>query len=87
MFDLFWKETNVQTINSRPTVLTFQSTVCKKIMEKLGQDSVDQHQRQVVCISQDSFYRELNEEDKNRAFKGQFNFDHPGDYFIYLLVY
>merc|ERR1712071_751333 len=37
-----------------------KSTVCSRIMEKLGQDEIDHRQRQVVCISQDSFYRELN---------------------------
>ncbi|CAB3372375.1 Hypothetical predicted protein [Cloeon dipterum] len=54
-----------------------KSTVCKRIMEKLGIDNVAYMQRQVVCISQDSFYRELNEEEKVRALKGNFNFDHP----------
>ncbi|XP_065346885.1 uridine-cytidine kinase isoform X1 [Cloeon dipterum] len=54
-----------------------KSTVCKRIMEKLGIDNVAYMQRQVVCISQDSFYRELNEDEKVRALKGNFNFDHP----------
>ncbi|KAG1706148.1 Uridine-cytidine kinase 2-B [Nymphon striatum] len=63
-----------------------KTTVCKKIMEKLGQDSVDQRQRQVICLSQDSFYRELTEEEKILASKGQFNFDHP-DAFDHELLY
>ncbi|RZF37972.1 hypothetical protein LSTR_LSTR005472 [Laodelphax striatellus] len=54
-----------------------KSTVCKRIMEKLGQVDVDQTERQVVCISQDSFYRELTPENKLKAAKGQYNFDHP----------
>nr|CAG4643912.1 EOG090X050I [Lepidurus arcticus] len=54
-----------------------KSTVCSKIMEKLGQDEMDHHQRQVVCISQDSFYRELNPTEILKASKGSFNFDHP----------
>jgi len=55
-----------------------KSTVCRRIMEKLGQDSMDHRQRQVVCISQDSFYKELDDEvDKAKAFKGMYNFDHP----------
>ncbi|XP_059484600.1 uridine-cytidine kinase-like isoform X2 [Neocloeon triangulifer] len=54
-----------------------KSTVCKRIMEKLGIDNVAYTQRQVVCISQDSFYRELNDEERIRAVKGNFNFDHP----------
>ena len=41
-----------------------KSTVCRKIMEKLGQDLVDNNQRRVVCISQESFYKVLNERDK-----------------------
>jgi len=54
-----------------------KSTVCSRIMEKLGQDEIDHRQRQVVCISQDSFYRELNPSEKLKAAKGLFNFDHP----------
>jgi len=54
-----------------------KSTVCKKIMEKLGQVEMDQTLRQVVCISQDSFYRKLTQAEIAKAEKGQFNFDHP----------
>ncbi|XP_060526756.1 uridine-cytidine kinase isoform X2 [Cylas formicarius] len=54
-----------------------KSTVCKRIMEKLGQVAVDDKQRQVVCLSQDSFYRELTPTEIAKAEKGQFNFDHP----------
>lgn len=46
-------------------------------MEKLGQVDMDHTQRQVVCISQDSFYRELTPIEISKAEKGQFNFDHP----------
>lgn len=46
-------------------------------MEKLGQVDMDHTQRQVVCISQDSFYRELSPTEITKAEKGQFNFDHP----------
>lgn len=53
-----------------------KSTVCSKIMEQLGQDNVVNRER-VVCISQDSFYRELSAEEKALAFKGNFDFDHP----------
>ena len=55
-----------------------QSTVCSKIMELLGQKDVDRKQRQVVIVSQDSFYKNLNEEEKELASKGLYNFDHPG---------
>lgn len=46
-------------------------------MEKLGQVDMDHMQRRVVCISQDSFYRELTPAEKLKAEKGQYNFDHP----------
>uniref|UniRef100_A0A336MKH4 uridine/cytidine kinase n=1 Tax=Culicoides sonorensis TaxID=179676 RepID=A0A336MKH4_CULSO len=54
-----------------------KSTVCKKIMEALGQADMDHKERQVVTISQDSFYRELTPAEKSKAEKGLFNFDHP----------
>jgi len=47
-------------------------------MEQLGQVDVDHTQRQVVTVSQDSFYRELTPAERAKAEKGQFNFDHPG---------
>uniref|UniRef100_A0A8D3C9C4 uridine/cytidine kinase n=1 Tax=Scophthalmus maximus TaxID=52904 RepID=A0A8D3C9C4_SCOMX len=54
-----------------------KSSVCEKIMELLGQNKIDHHQRQVVILSQDSFYKVLTPEQKAKALKGQFNFDHP----------
>ncbi|KAI9547109.1 UMP-CMP kinase [Dissostichus eleginoides] len=54
-----------------------KSTVCAKIMELLGQNKVDHRQRKVAIISQDSFYRVLTAEQKGKALKGQYNFDHP----------
>nr|XP_020473994.1 uridine-cytidine kinase 2-B [Monopterus albus] len=54
-----------------------KSSVCEKIMELLGQNKIDHHQRQVVILSQDSFYKVLTPEQKAKAQKGQFNFDHP----------
>ncbi|MEE6505443.1 hypothetical protein FKM82_005526, partial [Ascaphus truei] len=53
------------------------STVCEKIMELLGQNEVDHRQRKVVILSQDRFYKVLRPEQKARALKGQYNFDHP----------
>lgn len=55
-----------------------QSTVCAKIMELLGQNKVDHRQRKVAIVSQDSFYRVLTPDQKAKALKGQYNFDHPG---------
>jgi len=54
-----------------------KSTVCKTIMSRLAEHEVKNLEKQVVSISQDSFYRELNEEESILAAKGQFNFDHP----------
>ncbi|XP_044595317.1 uridine-cytidine kinase-like [Cotesia glomerata] len=54
-----------------------KTTVCNRIMEKLGQVDMDQTERKVVCISQDSFYRNLTPAEIILAEKGQFNFDHP----------
>lgn len=54
-----------------------KSTVCQRIMEKLGQQHKEQTERRVVCISQDSFYRALTTSERLRAERGQFNFDHP----------
>lgn len=55
-----------------------QSTVCEKIMELLGQNEVDHHQRKLIILSQDRFYKVLTAEQKAKALKGQYNFDHPG---------
>ncbi|XP_029939058.1 uridine-cytidine kinase 2-A [Salarias fasciatus] len=54
-----------------------KSSVCSKIMEVLGQNEIDHHHRQVAILSQDSFYKVLTSEQKAKALKGQFNFDHP----------
>ncbi|XP_043201282.1 uridine-cytidine kinase 2-B-like [Amphibalanus amphitrite] len=55
-----------------------KSTVCKRIMERLGQEAIEQEHRRVVCISQDSFYRNLSSHQSELARRGQINFDHPG---------
>ncbi|XP_029469949.1 uridine-cytidine kinase 1 [Rhinatrema bivittatum] len=54
-----------------------KSTVCEKIMELLGQNEVEQRQQKVVILSQDRFYKALTAEQKAKALKGQYNFDHP----------
>jgi uridine kinase len=35
-------------------------------------------ERQIITLSQDSFYRNLNEKESEQAKQGMFNFDHPG---------
>ncbi|XP_017463519.1 PREDICTED: probable uridine-cytidine kinase, partial [Rhagoletis zephyria] len=86
-----------------------KSTVCSKIMEKLGpldpknsnnssssttstttsssSAYLSANQKRVICISQDSFYRKLNEEDRAMVAKGLFNFDHPAAFDVPLLVH
>merc|ERR1712003_344087 len=54
-----------------------KSTVCDLLMEKLGQHEVNMDEKQVVHLSQDSFYRELTHAESEKAKKGMFNFDHP----------
>merc|ERR550532_1206279 len=54
-----------------------KSTVCEKIMESLRQINLENVERQVVHLSQDSFYRELKGADRSRASKGLYNWDHP----------
>ncbi|VDK43510.1 unnamed protein product [Anisakis simplex] len=53
--------------------IKLKSSVCARIIERLGKE----HKRRVVAISQDSFYRDLTEEEGLRAKRGDFNFDHP----------
>uniref|UniRef100_A0A803TKU9 Phosphoribulokinase/uridine kinase domain-containing protein n=1 Tax=Anolis carolinensis TaxID=28377 RepID=A0A803TKU9_ANOCA len=62
------------------------SSVCAKIVQLLGQNEVDHHHKQVVILSQDSFYRVLTTEQKAKALKGQFNFDHPDAFDNELIV-
>lgn len=54
-----------------------KTTVCERIIEKLGQGQIENHDKKVICISQDSFYKDIDEKDKLRAEKGLYNFDHP----------
>uniref|UniRef100_A0A803W2E2 Uridine-cytidine kinase 2 n=1 Tax=Ficedula albicollis TaxID=59894 RepID=A0A803W2E2_FICAL len=69
-----------------PLLFLSQSSVCSKIVQLLGQNEVDYRQKQVVIVSQDSFYRVLTSEQKSKALKGQFNFDHPDAFDNELIV-
>lgn len=46
-------------------------------MERLGESDRDHKERQVVTISQASFYRDLTPAEREKASRGLFNFDHP----------
>lgn len=63
-----------------------KSSVCSKIVQLLGQNEVDHRQKQVVMLSQDSFYKVLTAEQQAKALKGQFNFDHPDAFDNELIV-
>ena len=54
-----------------------KTTVCAKLIETLGQDKMTIVEKEVVSLSQDSFYRELTPHEIAKAEKGAFNFDHP----------
>ena len=55
-----------------------QTSVCRCITEQLGHLEQGAHSP-VVMISQDSFYKVLNAEQREAANEGEYNFDHPGD--------
>ena len=52
-------------------------------MEQLGQNGINEKQQQVVIISLESFYKPLTPEQIVLARKGQYNFDHPGKYYVH----
>ena len=65
-----------------PPPSPLQTSVCQNIMEQLGQTNLDSRQKQVVMVSQDSFYKNLTEEQRQFADAGEYNFDHPGMVFV-----
>jgi len=54
-----------------------KTTVCERIIEAVTGHQDFGHERQVISLSQDSFYRELTGPESKKAEKGLFNFDHP----------
>ena len=52
--------------------------MCERIIEAVTGHQDFGHERQVISLSQDSFYRELTGSESKKAEKGLFNFDHPG---------
>eukprot|EP00128_Syssomonas_multiformis_P002829 Colp12_sorted_trinity150504_noHs@26772 len=61
-----------------------KTTVCEVIMEQLGQNNVADEKRQVVILHQDSFYKNLTEEQKANI--RAYNFDHPDAFDFELLI-
>ena len=62
----------------RCCVVSLQTSVCRDIVDQLGEIVVNSQRRRVVMVSQDSFYRELSTTERASANRGEFNFDHPG---------
>lgn len=53
-----------------------KSSVCKKIIDELAKLN-HQHHKHVLIISLDSFYKQMNDEDRQRAERNDINLDHP----------
>ena len=53
-----------------------KSSVCKKIVEQLAQLN-NEHKKQIMIISFDSFYKHLTPDEQLKAQRGEHNFDHP----------
>ena len=47
-------------------------------MELLDQNILESREKRVVILNQDSFYRDLDQEQREEAANGEYNFDHPG---------
>ena len=62
-----------------------KTTVCAQLMETLGQNEMTSVEKEVVSLSQDSFYRELTPQEIAKAEKGAFNFDHPSAFDHHLM--
>lgn len=59
-----------------------KTSVCLKIMDMLGQKELESRQQRVVMVSQDSFYKNLSQVEIAKANRGEYNFDHPGNYYM-----
>ena len=62
-----------------------KTSVCHKIIELLSKSNADSGQR-VVLLSQDSFYKNLTPTEREAADVGQYNFDHPGETNVYIII-
>merc|ERR1712203_998709 len=62
-----------------------KSTVCEKIRHLVVNEDAE-NGRQIITLSQDSFYRDLTAKESDQAKKGMFNFDHPDAFDHQLMV-
>lgn len=83
MRNFLWREN--ERILTKPFIIgvaggtaSGKTSVCKLILQNLGD-------HRVAIISQDSFYKELSFEEKERAANKNYNFDHP-DAFDWSLI-
>lgn len=58
--------------------------MCEKIRRLVVNEDAE-NGRQIITLSQDSFYRNLTAKESEQAKKGMFNFDHP-DAFDHMLM-
>jgi len=55
-----------------------KTSVCEEIRKAVGNRHGNKEtERQIITLSQDSFYRNLTNEESEQAKRGKFNFDHP----------
>ena len=57
--------------------------MCDEIRKAVGRHGNKETERQIITLSQDSFYRNLTSDESEQAKRGKFNFDHPGKRAIY----
>merc|ERR1712014_429093 len=62
-----------------------KSTVCERIRQLVVNEDAE-NGRQIITLSQDSFYRDLTAKESDQATKGMFNFDHPDAFDHQLMV-
>ena len=62
-----------------------KSTVCEKIRQLVVNEDAE-NGRQIITLSQDSFYRNLTAKESEQAKKGMFNFDHPDAFDHHLMI-
>ncbi len=56
-----------------------KTSVCKKILDQLTQLNSD-HTKQILIINFDSFYKKLTNEEQQKAYRGEHDFDHPSSF-------
>ena len=63
-----------------------KTTVCQKIIEQLGGAGLANHGKKVLILNQDSFYKDLTQEEHRLAASDEYNFDHPDSFDKELII-